>query len=172
MPSLSSKSKPAATSGAPPKHASLNSSGRKIIRYRGHQHLRQRLILSILSGKSVRIDGIREDEVEVGLKGEWPVSNPCFLGLLTTKTLDLQTTRSRSSDCWKRLPTGRRSRSHTPERPSSSTPVSSPADHTPTRARSPALSVISSRPSSSSVRSGNARSTSASRGSQGKKAKI
>jgi hypothetical protein len=70
MPSLSSKSKPAATSGAPPKNASLNSSGRKIIRYRGHQYLRQRLILCLLSGKSVRIDGIREDEVEVGLKGE------------------------------------------------------------------------------------------------------
>lgn len=79
MPSIASKNKIAATSGAPPKHASLNASaGRRIVRHRGHHYFRQRLVLSILSGKSVRIDGIREDQVEVGLK-DYEVS---FLRLL------------------------------------------------------------------------------------------
>lgn len=48
------------------------------MRHRGHHYFRQRLVLSILSGKSVRIDGIREDQVEVGLK-DYEVS---FLRLL------------------------------------------------------------------------------------------
>jgi RNA 3'-terminal phosphate cyclase-like protein len=40
------------------------------VQYRGHAHFRQRIVLSVLSGKSVRIDGIRADQLEVGVKGE------------------------------------------------------------------------------------------------------
>lgn len=39
-----------------------------ILRFTGHRHLRQRILLSILSGKSVRIDGIRSDDIQVGLR--------------------------------------------------------------------------------------------------------
>ena len=39
-----------------------------ILRFTGHRHLRQRILLSILSGKSMRIDGIRSDDVNVGLR--------------------------------------------------------------------------------------------------------
>lgn len=39
-----------------------------ILRFTGHRHLRQRILLSILSGKSMRIDGIRSDDVHVGLR--------------------------------------------------------------------------------------------------------
>ncbi|OWT38554.1 18S rRNA biogenesis protein RCL1 [Cryptococcus neoformans] len=39
-----------------------------ILRFTGHRHLRQRILLSILSGKSIRIDGIRSDDVHVGLR--------------------------------------------------------------------------------------------------------
>jgi hypothetical protein len=39
-----------------------------LLRFTGHAHLRQRVLLSILSGKSIRIDGIRSDDVSVGLR--------------------------------------------------------------------------------------------------------
>jgi len=39
-----------------------------ILRFTSHQHLRQRLLLSILSGRSIRIDQIRSDDVNVGLR--------------------------------------------------------------------------------------------------------
>ena len=42
------------------------------VQYRGHAHFRQRVVLAILSGKSVRIDAIRADQLEVGVKGEQP----------------------------------------------------------------------------------------------------
>ncbi|WVQ82113.1 18S rRNA biogenesis protein RCL1 [Cryptococcus sp. DSM 104549] len=41
---------------------------RDILRFTTHRHLRQRLLLSILSGKSIRVDGIRSDDVHVGLR--------------------------------------------------------------------------------------------------------
>ncbi|KAJ6496981.1 18S rRNA biogenesis protein [Mycena vitilis] len=40
-----------------------------LIQFSGHQHLRLRLVLSILSGKSVRIDKIRSDDKNPGLRG-------------------------------------------------------------------------------------------------------
>jgi hypothetical protein len=52
----------ASTSSAPPRTKS------DILRFQGHHHLRQRLILSVLSGKSIRIDAIRSDDVHVGLR--------------------------------------------------------------------------------------------------------
>ncbi|KAJ9102837.1 hypothetical protein QFC19_004565 [Naganishia cerealis] len=52
----------------PPPRATINGS-RKVLTYRGHQWLRQRVVLSVLSGKSVKIEGIRADEVEIGLRG-------------------------------------------------------------------------------------------------------
>ncbi|KAK4687364.1 RNA 3'-terminal phosphate cyclase-like protein, partial [Tremellales sp. Uapishka_1] len=39
-----------------------------LLRFTTHHSLRQRLLLSILSGKSIRIDGIRSDDVHVGLR--------------------------------------------------------------------------------------------------------
>lgn len=40
-----------------------------LLQFSGHQHLRQRLILSILSGKHVRIDKIRSEDKNPGLRG-------------------------------------------------------------------------------------------------------
>lgn len=51
---------------APPASSSRPRSD--ILRFTGHAHLRQRILLSILSGKSIRIDGIRSDDVSVGLR--------------------------------------------------------------------------------------------------------
>ncbi|KAF7363540.1 18S rRNA biogenesis protein [Mycena sanguinolenta] len=39
-----------------------------LIQFSGHQHLRHRLVLSILSGKAVRIDKIRSDDKNPGLR--------------------------------------------------------------------------------------------------------
>ncbi|KAL7422546.1 hypothetical protein Q5752_003194 [Cryptotrichosporon argae] len=39
-----------------------------ILRFTSHRHLRQRLVLSILSGRSIRVDAIRSDDVHVGLR--------------------------------------------------------------------------------------------------------
>lgn len=39
------------------------------LKFNGHQHLRQRLVLSILSGKNVRIDKIRTEDKNPGLRG-------------------------------------------------------------------------------------------------------
>jgi RNA 3'-terminal phosphate cyclase-like protein len=46
--------------------SSSTSSG--LLRFTTHKHLRQRIILSILSGKSIRVDAIRSDDVHVGLR--------------------------------------------------------------------------------------------------------
>lgn len=40
-----------------------------LIHFSGHQHLRNRLVLSILSGKHVRIDKIRSEDKDPGLRG-------------------------------------------------------------------------------------------------------
>ena len=66
--STNSKAK-AAARDAPPPRATINGS-RKVLTFRGHQHLRQRIVLSVLSGKSVKIEGIRQDEVDIGLRGK------------------------------------------------------------------------------------------------------
>ena len=42
-----------------------------LIKYQGHAYLRQRLVLSILSGKPVRIDRIRSEDKDLGLRGIW-----------------------------------------------------------------------------------------------------
>lgn len=39
------------------------------IHFSGHQHLRSRLVLSILSGKHIRIDKIRSEDKNPGLRG-------------------------------------------------------------------------------------------------------
>lgn len=44
-----------------------------LIHFSGHQHLRQRLVLSILSGKHVRIDKIRPEDKNPGLRGLYRV---------------------------------------------------------------------------------------------------
>lgn len=40
-----------------------------LLHFSGHQHLRSRLVLSILSGKHVRIDKIRPEDKNPGLRG-------------------------------------------------------------------------------------------------------
>ncbi|TXT15616.1 hypothetical protein VHUM_00119 [Vanrija humicola] len=39
-----------------------------LLRFTTHRYLRQRLLLSVLSGRSIRVDGIRSDDVHVGLR--------------------------------------------------------------------------------------------------------
>lgn len=39
-----------------------------MLRFRGSQHLRQRLLCATLSGKSIRIEGIRERDQSPGLR--------------------------------------------------------------------------------------------------------
>lgn len=39
-----------------------------LLRFSSHRHLRQRLLLSVLSGKSLRVDNIRSDDIHVGLR--------------------------------------------------------------------------------------------------------
>jgi RNA 3'-terminal phosphate cyclase-like protein len=46
-----------------------------LLSFSGHQYLRHRLVLSILSGKAVKIDGIRPDDKNPGLRGQWPPAN-------------------------------------------------------------------------------------------------
>jgi RNA 3'-terminal phosphate cyclase-like protein len=40
-----------------------------LIKFSGHQHFRSRLVLSILSGKPVKIDKIRPEDKNPGLRG-------------------------------------------------------------------------------------------------------
>lgn len=54
------------------------SSSSSVLRYTGAAHFRQRLILATLSGRAIRIDNIRSDEQQVGLKDY----EACFLRLL------------------------------------------------------------------------------------------
>jgi hypothetical protein len=44
--------------------------GMKPLVFQGHRYLRQRLLLSILSGRPVKIEKIRSDSSEPGLKGD------------------------------------------------------------------------------------------------------
>ena len=39
-----------------------------ILRFRSHRYLRQRLLLAVLSGNSIRVDQIRSEDVHVGLR--------------------------------------------------------------------------------------------------------
>ena len=39
-----------------------------VLRFTSHHHLRQRLLLSILSGRSIRVDAIRPADTNVGLR--------------------------------------------------------------------------------------------------------
>lgn len=49
-----------------------------ILHFSGHQYLRHRLVLSILSGKPVRIDKIRPDDKNPGLRGTFICQNQDF----------------------------------------------------------------------------------------------
>jgi len=44
-----------------------------LLTFSGHQHLRQRLVLSVLSGKHVRIDKIRPEDKNPGLRGVYAI---------------------------------------------------------------------------------------------------
>lgn len=56
------------------------------LRYTGHLHLRTRLVLSILSGKAVRIDGIRSNDKDPGLR-DFEVSLLRLLEKVTNGTI-------------------------------------------------------------------------------------
>lgn len=43
-----------------------------LIQFSGHHYLRHRLVLSILSGKPIRVDKIRPDDKNPGLRGAYP----------------------------------------------------------------------------------------------------
>lgn len=47
-----------------------------MLSFSGHQYLRQRLVLSVLSGKSVRIDKIRSEDKNPGLQGVFHYLGP------------------------------------------------------------------------------------------------
>lgn len=40
-----------------------------LVNFNGHQHLRHRLVLAILTGKHIRIDKIRSEDKNPGLRG-------------------------------------------------------------------------------------------------------
>lgn len=44
-----------------------------VLSFKGSNYMRQRLVLSIVSGKSIKITDIRTREDEPGLKGEFEV---------------------------------------------------------------------------------------------------
>lgn len=51
-----------------------------LLKFTGHDYLRHRLVLSVLSGKPVRIDRIRSDDKDPGLKGSQPThASPILL---------------------------------------------------------------------------------------------
>ncbi|KAF8749505.1 18S rRNA biogenesis protein [Rhizoctonia solani] len=54
-----------------------------LVRFTGHNYFRQRITLSILSGKAVRIDGIRPDDQNPGLRADFEAS---FLRLVEKVT--------------------------------------------------------------------------------------
>lgn len=47
----------------------------KLLRFEGYNYLRQRLVLATLSGKPVRIEKIRSDDENPGLRGILTASN-------------------------------------------------------------------------------------------------
>jgi len=53
-----------------------------LLQFSGHDHLRHRLVLSVLSGKQLRIDKIRPDDKNPGLRGS-TVPSTRFGRLLT-----------------------------------------------------------------------------------------
>ena len=46
------------------------SNNSKLLKFEGHNYLRQRLILATLSGRPVRIDKIRSDDHDPGIRGK------------------------------------------------------------------------------------------------------
>lgn len=72
------------------------------LQFSGHLHLRNRLVLSILSGKAVKIDRIRSEDKNPGLRGTHaPHVPPAELTLVS------QIMRSACFDCWRGLRMGR-----------------------------------------------------------------
>ncbi|EIW68216.1 hypothetical protein TREMEDRAFT_32298 [Tremella mesenterica DSM 1558] len=51
-----------------PSSSSVPQQRKQILRFTSHRHLRQRLLLSLLSGKSIIISQIRPDDIHVGLR--------------------------------------------------------------------------------------------------------
>ena len=73
-----------------------------IVRFSGHKHLRQRITLAVLSGRSVRIDSIRSEDVHVGLR-DYEISFLRLVEKITNgTTIEISVTGESS-----RLPDGR-----------------------------------------------------------------
>lgn len=51
----------------------------KLLKFEGYNYFRQRLILATLSGKPVRIEKIRSDDENPGLRGNFDIVGPIKL---------------------------------------------------------------------------------------------
>lgn len=61
----------------------------KVLRYEGHNYFRQRLVLATLSGKVLKIDKIRSNDANPGLRGKFcSVNHTHFQEELSTMTPD------------------------------------------------------------------------------------
>lgn len=61
-----------------------------VVHFSGHEHFRNRLVLSILSGRHVKIDKIRSDDKNPGLRGtKCMVSGPTHLLNLGTTDFEV-----------------------------------------------------------------------------------
>ena len=91
-----------------------------ILRFTSHRHLRQRLVLSLLSGKSIRVDQIRSEDVHVGLR-DYEVNLLRLVERVTNgSTIEISVTGESMRKVHQLMHQAR---------PSSSTPVSYPEDH-------------------------------------------
>ena len=51
----------------------------KILKFEGHNYFRQRLVLATLSGKILKIEKIRSNDANPGLRGKFPLFSSLFV---------------------------------------------------------------------------------------------
>ena len=108
-----------------------------ILRFTGHRHLRQRVLLCIISGKSIRIDQIRTDDIHVGLR-DYEVNFLRLIEKITNgSTIEISVTGENFSYGYERLVHGQ-------VVPLKRNIIPSPSWSTPRRYLSPHLSCQSS----------------------------
>lgn len=71
-----------------------------LIQFSGHQYLRHRLVLSILSGRPVRIDKIRSEDKNPGLTGEKYLHFTGDALIVPERLRNKPSTSSRKSNQW------------------------------------------------------------------------
>ena len=76
---------------------------KEVVHFTSHRNLRHRLLLSLLSGKSIRIDNIRSHDVSVGLR-EHEISLLRLVEKVTNgSTIDISVTGKRGSKSMRSL---------------------------------------------------------------------